>query len=80
MTYKERFLGGSGDAPATLGAPQNILIIDRTVFKKDLAEKAKLADMKEQNKQQLKAAYGNNWKKHLNIPSRSIGNKIINTF
>ena len=62
FTYKERFFatqkGNINYAPMTVGAPQNVVIVDHSVFKKELNEKVELAVIKAQHKKEILKMYG----------------------
>lgn len=60
------------------GDPKNQYIPDRKVFAKSKEEKAKLATLKMQHKKKLQKEFGADWKKHLNIPSESVGTIKLN--
>ena len=60
------------------GDPKKQYFADKQVFVKSKEEKAKLATLKIQHQKKLKKEYGADWKKHLNIPSESVGTIKIN--
>lgn len=70
----------SNYAPVTLYNPGRLQITDYNVFKKIPGEKEQLKAMKKENLQERKMHYGADYKKHLNIPSRSLGKSVINSF
>lgn len=80
MTYRERFFSYDGKAPSTIGTPGLLHTIDRTCFKKSDAEKAIAKDIKNDHKKELVKAYGVNFKKQLNVPTRTITGRIVNQF
>lgn len=81
MTNKERFEINKGYAPSTIGAPVFTNQVDYSVFKKSPEEKKQAVEVVASHRHTLQTVYGiPNYKKHLNIPSKSIGQKIVNTF
>lgn len=52
----------------------------QSTFKKTKEEKEMLETIKFLNKKARQQAFGANAKKHLNIPEKSIGNKIVKQF
>lgn len=55
-----------------MAAPAIEFEIDYSVFKKSTAEKGYVKEIKSAHRAQLQAAYGPDWKNHLNIPSKTI--------
>lgn len=54
------------------GDPKKQYFADPKEFKKTKEEKAKLATLKAQNVKERRECYGEDYKKHLNIPSKQI--------
>lgn len=54
------------------GDPKKEYFPDRSVFKKTMQEKMKLYNLKKKNIEERRKFYGKDYKKHLNIPSKSI--------
>ena len=54
--------------------PRFRMVIDYKCFKHSKEEKAQIATMKLQNREERKKHYGKDANKYLNIPSRSINN------
>lgn len=54
------------------GDPKKEYFPDRSIFKKTMAEKVKLQNLKKKNIIERRKFYGKDYKKHLNIPEKSI--------
>lgn len=59
-------------APITMGDPRRVNVVDYSVFKKSLQQKAELKIIKSDHKRDLIRYYGVNHKKFLNIPSKTL--------
>ena len=69
MTNKDRFFqSADGKAPSTIGAPRYTSAADTSVFAHSPAEKAIKKAVKQDWKNEMKRAYGDNWRKENNPP------------
>jgi len=56
-----------------MSAPREYSRADRSVFKKNSADKLITGTIKANHKLELKKVFGKDWKKHLNTPNKQIG-------
>jgi hypothetical protein len=77
-------VNGSGVIPAIqfghMAAPELTAKVDYSTFEHSTEELGKLLTLKKKNKRERKQVYGKDANKHLNIPSRSIGQSVRFTF
>jgi len=63
-------------APDAIFAPSLVSRANINVFQKSKEEKAILEGKKKSHKKELQKHYGEGWKKHLNIPSKSLPHSL----
>jgi len=63
-------------APCAIFAPSLISKANVNVFKKSDEERLILNSKKKAHQKELKKHYGEGWKKHLNIPSKSLPHSL----
>lgn len=84
MTNRERFfmtkVGNTTYAALSLGCARYIHPTDFTVFKKTDDEKLEAKLIKLNHRKALREAYPSGIKRHLNVPSKSLEGKVVNTF
>lgn len=67
-------------AHISLQSPGRANRIDYTVFKQTPEQKGQAIVVKAKHREELQKAYGNGWKKRLNIPSNTLAEPIRMTF
>ena len=73
LTLQQRFHRGKpGEAPLTIGTPAFLHSIDRSVFEKSKAEKAIANSNKKDHKADVRKAYGDDYRRQLNTPIKSL--------
>ena len=63
-----------------MAAPCLTVIVDRSEFRQTATERGEAFTAKARHKKELRQAYGVNWKKHLNVPEKSIGEPLRMSF
>ena len=56
-----------------MAAPALMVHIDHSVFSQSPVERGAAYTAKAAHRKELRQAYGANWKKHLNVPERKLG-------
>lgn len=63
-----------------MAAPRLTEQIDYSVFQQTPKERGAAYTAKAQHKKELRQAYGTNWKKHLNVPEKKLGEVLRMSF
>lgn len=63
-----------------MAAPALTETIDRKVFKQTPVQRGEAFTVKARHKNELRQVYGANWKKHLNVPEKKLGEVVKMSF
>lgn len=63
-----------------MAAPSYLITIDRKVFKQTAVERGDAYTVKANHRKELQRVYGPQWKKHLNVPEKKIGEPLRMSF